>query len=69
MSESEELNVLDLPDDQVNDAIAAEMARLDSEESAEDFTEEGGIEVDEQEEIQEEETEEGESNDEPSEDS
>lgn len=69
MSESEELNVLDLPDDQVNDAIAAEMARLDSEESAEDFTEKGGIEVDEQEEIQEEETEEGESNDEPSEDS
>jgi hypothetical protein len=69
MSESEELNVLDLPDDQVNDAIAAEMARLDSEESAEDFTEEGGIEVDEQEEIQEEETEDGESNDEPSEDS
>ena len=32
MSESAAVNPLDLPDDEVNDAIAAEMARLESEE-------------------------------------
>jgi len=35
MSASEEVNILDLPDDEINDAIAAELARLDSEEVVE----------------------------------
>jgi len=33
MSATEEVNFLDLPDDEVNDAIAAELARLDAEEA------------------------------------
>ena len=34
MAELEAVNPLDLPDDEVNDAIAAEMARLEAEEIA-----------------------------------
>ena len=39
MSELDEVNILDLPDDEVNNAIAVELARLDSEETDTSFEE------------------------------
>ena len=45
MSDSEEVNILDLPDDEINDAIAAELARLDTEEVIETPAEEADSEV------------------------
>ena len=45
MSDSEEVNILDLPDDEINDAIAAELARLDTEEIIETPAEEAEPEV------------------------